>query len=87
VIDIANEKVLTLAAAARLRPASRGNRPTHPSTVGGGRCVVCAASNWKSSALAASSTRPSKRCSGSPTGYPVGTPPRPRRPTPRSAWR
>jgi hypothetical protein len=32
-IDIATEKLITLAAAARLRPPSRGDRPTHPSTV------------------------------------------------------
>ena len=32
-IDIATETVLTLAAAARLRPPSRRGRPTHPSTL------------------------------------------------------
>jgi hypothetical protein len=32
-IEIATEQLLTLAAAARLRPPTRAGRPTHPSTL------------------------------------------------------
>ena len=38
-IDLTTETVLTLAAAARLRPPSRGGRPTHPSTLA--RWALC----------------------------------------------
>lgn len=32
-IDLASESLITLSDAARLRPASRGGRPTHASTI------------------------------------------------------